>query len=47
MKARPKIVISSVDIDRLERLIDKLPRNAFMGRAELESELARANVVDR
>ena len=46
MNARPKIVISSVDIDRLERLIDTLPRNAFMGRAELESELARANVVD-
>jgi len=46
MKARPKIVISSVDIDRLEKLIDTLPRNAFVGRAELESELARANVVD-
>lgn len=46
MKARPKIVISSVDIERLEKLLDTLPRNAFMGRAELESELARANIVD-
>ena len=46
MAARPEIVISTVDADRLERLMDSLPSNGFMGRAELESELARARVVD-
>jgi regulator of nucleoside diphosphate kinase len=46
MKARPELVISTVDADRLERLMDSLPRSAFMGRTELESELARARVVD-
>lgn len=46
MKARPAILISAVDADRLESLLDSLPGNAFMGRAELESELARAQVVD-
>lgn len=46
MKVRPEIVISTVDADRLERLVDSLPKDAFMGRTELESELARARVVD-
>ena len=46
MAARPEIVISTVDADRLERLMDSLPSNGFMGRAELESELVRARVVD-
>lgn len=46
MKARPEIIISTVDADRLEKLMDSLPSNGFMGKAELESELARARVVD-
>lgn len=46
MTERPKLIISTLDVDRLENLMDSLPRNAFMGRAELESELIRATVVD-
>lgn len=46
MNARPKIVISSLDADKLEQLIESLPRTAFPGRDELENELARAQVVD-
>jgi len=46
MTTRPPIVISTVDAERLERLVESLPRNAFMGKAELESELARAQVVE-
>lgn len=46
MKTRPKIIISSLDAERLEALIDALPSNAFPGKDELEAELARAEVVD-
>lgn len=46
MNARPEIIISSTDADRLERLLDSLPGSGFMGRAELEAELARARVVE-
>lgn len=45
MNIRPEITISSVDAQRLNDLIESLPNNNFAGRAELESELARANVV--
>ena len=46
MSTRPNIVISSFDADRLDQLIEDLPRNAFPGKDELEAELARAQVVD-
>lgn len=46
MNPKPRIVISSLDAERLERLLDSLPKNAFPGRADLESELERAEVVD-
>ncbi|SCZ85452.1 Regulator of nucleoside diphosphate kinase [Nitrosomonas mobilis] len=46
MKTRPEIVISTVDSERLERLLDSLPNNGFIGKVELESELARARVVE-
>lgn len=46
MTARPNIVISSLDADRLERLIEALPAGAFPGKSELEGELTRADVVD-
>ncbi|WP_206668775.1 nucleoside diphosphate kinase regulator [Lacisediminimonas profundi] len=46
MIAKPNIVISSLDAERLENLLDSLPHNAFPGKDELESELARADVVD-
>jgi len=45
MNVRPEITITSLDADRLNNLIESLPKNSFAGKAELESELARANVV--
>lgn len=46
MKARPEIVISTIDFERLERLLDSLPNNGFIGKVELEAELARAKIVE-
>lgn len=46
MNARPKIVISSLDAVRLEKLLDSLSDGAFPGKAELEAELATAKIVD-
>lgn len=46
MNSRPNIVISSLDADRLDELLDSLPNNAFPGKAELEAELARAEIVE-
>lgn len=43
---RPNIVISSLDADRLERLLDSFGKDSFPGRAELQAELDRAEVVD-
>jgi len=45
MSIKPKIMISSLDAERLEVLLDSLPQNAFPGRDDLEVELARADVV--
>lgn len=45
MNTRPEITISSLDADRLYSLIESLPKNSFVGKAELEIELERANVV--
>jgi regulator of nucleoside diphosphate kinase len=39
-------VISSLDAERLDRLLESLPSNAFPGRAELEAQLMRAEVVE-
>lgn len=45
MKTRPEITISSLDSQRLEDLIDSLPKGGVAGVHELEEELARATVV--
>lgn len=45
MNTRPEITISSLDADRLNNLIESLPKNSFAGKSDLESELARANIV--
>ncbi len=45
MNTRPNIVISSLDAERLEALLASLPKDAFPGRAELEAELSRAEIV--
>lgn len=46
MSTRPNVVVSSTDVDRLEALLASLPDGAFPGKAELEAELARAEIVD-
>ncbi|ABM62911.1 nucleoside diphosphate kinase regulator [Halorhodospira halophila] len=46
METRPEIVISSRDAERLEKLIDSLPKGAFPGQEDLENELARAEIVE-
>jgi regulator of nucleoside diphosphate kinase len=46
MSQRPEITISTTDADRLDKLLESLPRSQFPGRAALEAELARANIVE-
>ncbi|WP_191602677.1 nucleoside diphosphate kinase regulator [Marinomonas algicola] len=46
MYLRPEITISSLDADRLYKLIETLPESRFAGKYELEAELDRANIVD-
>jgi regulator of nucleoside diphosphate kinase len=46
MEKKPRIVITSLDLKRLEDLLDSLPFGAFPGKEDLEDELARAEVVD-
>ncbi|MBL8498558.1 MAG: nucleoside diphosphate kinase regulator [Nitrosomonas sp.] len=43
---KPKIVLSSLDAERLENLMDSLTDEIFPGKKDLEEELARADVVD-
>ena len=45
MSAKPHIVISVLDAERLERLLESLQGAAIPGKAELEAELERAEVV--
>jgi len=45
MTNQPDIIISSLDLDRLERLLDSLPADRFPGREHLERELERAEIV--
>lgn len=45
-RSKPKLVISSLDAERLDRLIATLPSSAFPGRGDLEAELFRADVVE-
>ena len=45
MAAKPDLIVSSLDAERLEQLLDSLPDDAFPGKSDLEGELARARVV--
>jgi len=45
-RTKPQVIISSLDAERLETLIQSLPSNAFPGKDDLEAELARATVVE-
>ncbi|WP_025916447.1 nucleoside diphosphate kinase regulator [Herminiimonas sp. CN] len=46
MSTQPNIILSSQDLDRLETLLAALPMNAFPGKAALQAELDRAEVVE-
>lgn len=46
MTTRPPITISSMDLHRLEQLLEDLPANTFPGMSELEAELARGNLAE-
>lgn len=46
MTTKPKIIISSLDAERLDALLERLPDSSFPGKAALLEELARAEVVD-
>lgn len=46
MDSKPEITLSRRDAERIEQLLDGLGDKSFPGRVELESEIARANVVE-
>ena len=46
MNNQPHIIISSLDLARIERLLDSLPDQRFPGKRALEQELDRAEVRD-
>jgi regulator of nucleoside diphosphate kinase len=46
MPVRPKVIISSLDVERIEKLLESLPAGSFPGRSALEEELARAEIVE-
>jgi regulator of nucleoside diphosphate kinase len=46
MDAKPPLVISSLDADRLDRMLIDLAPGEFPGRQALEAELLRARLVE-
>ncbi|HLU06819.1 MAG TPA: nucleoside diphosphate kinase regulator [Woeseiaceae bacterium] len=46
MGTAPKVVISTRDAERLEALLESMRGKSFPGKAELEAELDRADVVE-
>lgn len=46
MTRKPQIILSSVDLDRIEALLAAIPSSVFPGKADLEAELDRADVVE-
>ena len=46
MPRQPQLTLSSLDVDRLEALLAQLSATAFPGKADLEAEIARADIVD-
>ena len=42
---QPPITLSSLDLDRIEALIAAVPASAFPGKADLQAELDRADVL--
>lgn len=46
MNTRPKLIVSSLDADRLDKLLDSLPEGTFPGKSDLQAELERAEIVE-
>ena len=46
MVRKPQMILSSLDVDRIEALLAVIPASVFPGKAELQAELDRADVVD-
>lgn len=46
MTTKPKLIVSSLDADRLDALLASPDAKSFPGRSALESELGRADIVD-
>ena len=46
MSRKPHLILSSLDVDRLEALLAQMSAAAFPGKADLEAEIARADIVD-
>lgn len=46
MTKKPNITISTLDLERIETLLDAMPVGSFPERQALEDELARANIVE-
>lgn len=46
MNQRPPITISSLDVARLERMLDSLSRNQLPDKDDLQAELDRAHIVE-
>jgi regulator of nucleoside diphosphate kinase len=46
MDKRPGIILTSLDFDRLEAILDALPAETFPGKSELRGELDRAEIVE-
>lgn len=46
MHDKPKIIVSSLDLERLQAVLDALPATTFPGKADLQDELDRAEIVD-
>ena len=46
MNKKPRIILTSRDMDRLEALLESLPVGAFPGKEALQAELERAEAVE-
>ena len=46
MSRKPHLILSSLDVDRLEALLAQMSATAFPGKADLEAEIARADIVE-
>ena len=45
MSRKPQIILSSLDLDRIEALLAAIPASAFPGKADLQAEQDRADVL--